>query len=167
MLCNIAHFPQLCQHELLSIFVIWVHLKRKKWYVIVFICISLITSEIEHIFIFPITKVGNYKISISSKHCGNLILKTPFAVARKTEKKTLEVNYKTLLRYVIKECLHTWRRDTVLLSKKAQFCSDARFSYVELYNWWNFNKYAKFLELNMILKCIQKKRWLRITEKIF
>lgn len=45
----------------------------------------------------------------------------------------------------------------MLLDKKAQFCGDAHFSYVDLYNWWNFNKYAKFLELNMILKFIQKK----------
>lgn len=51
-------FPQLCQHELSSIFVILVNFKDKKCYVIVFICISLITSEVEHIFIYPITKLN-------------------------------------------------------------------------------------------------------------
>lgn len=44
---SVPIFPQLCQHEL-SIFVILS--KGQKWYVIVFICIYLITSEVEIIF---------------------------------------------------------------------------------------------------------------------
>ena len=45
--------PHCCQHLLLSLFFIVTTLLGVKWYAIeVLICISLITSDVEHVFIY-------------------------------------------------------------------------------------------------------------------
>lgn len=105
-------------------------------------------------------------LSINNKHFENLILeKAPFAIERK-QVKLLRSKLQNFIEEYDKRTFAYTEKGYMLLEKKTQFCSDVHFPHVALYNWCNFNKYTKFLELNMILKFIWKKRWLRITEKI-
>lgn len=46
-----VHFPSFCQRRLLQIIFIFPNLMGKKWYRVVFICICMIASETEHLFI--------------------------------------------------------------------------------------------------------------------
>lgn len=124
---EIAHFSTVVPTQIITNLCNFGQFKGQKMVCHVFICISLITTKIEYIFICLITKV-NRQISIvflyvSNKHFKILILqKKPTTHSQQQVKqKYLEVNYKTSLRNIIEEHLHTWKRDTSFWIRRLNF----------------------------------------------